>query len=242
MAASPDTKIYVCTHTDFKPVVRNPVYETVDSRLINGDRCENGLRGSFYSELFHYKHIAEHFDLPKYVGVCGYRKYFSFMDKVPDIAAALREHDAIAATPIALGCKLRDHYAYYHNVQDLDIVTDIIAKHYQELLPDYRKSLTLPIMYAYNMFIVRREDFLDMIQTIYSIIDEYLMVVGMDIDGRIEENPKAYHIGEMPFLTQKYQYRIGGLLGERITNAMLRHRFPKIKHYKAIVTQNAIRL
>ena len=44
-----NAKIYICTHTDFEPVVNNPVYETI--RHPQDGRHLNGTHGSYWSEL-----------------------------------------------------------------------------------------------------------------------------------------------------------------------------------------------
>lgn len=232
-----NVRIFVCTHTDFKPVVHNRAYEVVDARQHNGDRCENGLRGSFYSELISYRHIAERDDLPEYVGFCAYRKYFSFMDDVPDMDDIFRRYDAVAATPVVVRPNVREQYAQCHNVRDLDIVSDIIRRGHPRLWPSFRDSLSQHTLYACNMFIVRRDDFQWLVKTLFAILDQYLSVVGLDIDGRIAKNRDAYHIGQSRNSTPQYQYRIGGFLGERIVNALLRYRFKRIMCYDKVVTQ-----
>lgn len=240
-------RIYICTHTDFKPLVKNPVYEVVDTRQYNGDMCANGLHGSFYSELLMYKYVSERKDLPEYVGFCGYRKYYSFRDDVPDMDAIFKEHDAIATTPMRIEPDVRGHYLHYHNGHDLDIVTDIIRNDYPTLFPTFIQSLSQKEFYACNMFIVRRDDFLWLINTVFGILDKYLEVVtaGIETEGdpilaRIAAHKKDYHIGMEPSLTMEYEYRIGGYLGERIVNTLLLHRFRNIKHYNMIVTRNAV--
>ena len=237
----PSLRIYICTHTDFECPVSNPVYEIVDARQFNGDICPNGLHGSFYSELITYRYISQRKHLPDYVGFCGYRKYFSFMDEIPDIEKIFTEYDAIAA-PCHTTPDVRVWYAHHHNQHDLDIVTDIIRDHYPQLLPAYIQSLTKNIFYRCNMFIVRREDFLWLINTVFDILDRYLEIVGTDICGRIAANPEAYHIDKTEHQPQQYQYqyRIGGFLGERIINALLQHRFPRIKPYEMVVTQDPV--
>ena len=73
-----DAKIYICTHADFECPVKNPIYQIIDSRKIfENDKAPNGIDGLFYSELLSYKYIAnKKEELPKYIGFCGYRKYF----------------------------------------------------------------------------------------------------------------------------------------------------------------------
>lgn len=236
----PDTKIYICTHTDFTAVVNDPVYEVVDARQYNDDYCENGLHGLFYSELILYKYIAEREDLPEYVGFCGYRKYFSFLNNVPDIPALLEEYDAIAATPVRVKPDVRSQYARCHNAKDMDLVGDIIREHHPDLWSVWERSLRLPELYACDMFIVRREDFREMMGVLFDILDRYVATVGTDIEGRIMAHPQDYHIGMNAVSTLQYQRRIGGFIGERIVNALLRQRFKRIKHFDKVITQKAV--
>ena len=235
-----NVRIYVCTHTDFKQVVHNKAYEVVDARQYNGDMCENGLHGSFYSELITYKHIAARNDLPEYVGFCGYRKYFSFMDNIPDMDEVFRNYDAVAATPMVVKPDVRGQYAHCHNVKDLDIAIDIVRKDYPNLFSAFMDALSQPLLYACNMFIVKRVDFLWMIKVVFDILDQYIAVVGTGIEDRIRAYPEDYHLGRPKTGTVGYQYRIGGFLGERIVNALLRYRFERIKHYDKVVTQKSL--
>lgn len=96
-----NARIYICTHTDFDCPVSNPVYEIADSRqFFSDDKADNGIDALFYSELLTYHHLAKQPDkLPDIVGFCGYRKYFSFLDDVPDLEALVRKHGRIATTP-----------------------------------------------------------------------------------------------------------------------------------------------
>jgi hypothetical protein len=236
----PDTKIFVCTHTDFEPVVHNPAYEVVDARQFNGDICENGLRGSFYSELITYKHIAERQDLPEYVGFCGYRKYFSFLDNVPDVPSLLGQYDAIVTRPVRVMPCVEKQYARCHNRADLDIVDGIIRREFHDLWPTWNRTMGQTEMYACNMFILRRDDFLALIKTVFEILDRYVEEVGTDIAARVHDYPEAYHIGRNATSTEFYQSRIGGYLGERIVNAIIRLRFPRRMHYDRLITQEAV--
>ena len=236
----PDTKIYICTHTDFTAVVNDPVYEVVDARQYNDDYCENGLHGSFYSELILYKYIAEREDLPEYVGFCGYRKYYSFLNNVPDIPSLLEQYDAIAATPVRVKPDVISQYGRCHNAKDMDLVGDIIREHHPDLWPVWERSLRLPELYACDMFIVRREDFREMMVVLFDILDRYVATVGTDIEGRIMAHQQDYHIGMNAVSTLQYQRRIGGFIGERIVNALLRQRFKRIKHFDKVITQRAV--
>jgi hypothetical protein len=94
------------------------------------------------------------------------------------------------------------------------------------------------ILIPYNMFIMKREDFKEYIDFIFSILDEYLKIVGTDINKRIESNKDKYLKKFYPNNTVEYQYRIGGYIAERLTNLFMMHKFKKIKTYPVIVTED----
>ena len=56
-----------------------------------------------------------------------YRKYFNFFDKVPNIDKIFKNYDVILTNPIKCG-SIPMEYGYYHNINDLMAVKDIIQK------------------------------------------------------------------------------------------------------------------
>ena len=76
-------------------------------------------------------------------------------------------------------------------------------------------------MFPYNMFIMKKNDFLDYISFVEGIMDEYIKIVGGDIKKRIEDNKDKYIKDFSPNNTFEYQYRLGGYLIERLMNIFL---------------------
>ena len=235
-----DARIYICTHTDFRCPVTNKVYEITDSRNWGEDRAENGMDALFYSELLTYHRLAEHPErLPEYVGTCGYRKYFSFMDDVPDIAATIAEHGCIATTPKTMRTTVYEQYQRCLCFADLDVMKAIIYGRMPWLYPAFEKSVNGPLLYRANMMVMRRQDFLDTITTVWSALDDYLAVVGKDIRRRVVDNRCAYLDRTTGGRSVEHQFRIGGNLGERIVSAIIESQFPKVKTYDMVVTETA---
>jgi len=85
---------------------------------------------------------------------------------------------------------------------------------------------------------MKREDFKEYIDFIFSILDEYLKIVGTDINKRIYDNYEKYIKRFYPNNSVEYQYRIGGYLAERLTNVFLMKHFKRMKIYPVIVTEN----
>ena len=237
-----DAKIYICAHADFAPVVNNPVYEVVDARK-GGDTC-NGLPGSFYSELLHMKRVCSRKNLPKIIGFCGYRKYFKWMDNVPDLANIIAKHGAVVSRYYQrLGATVREQYKTgVGNVEDLDIVTAIIDRDYPKFAEAWHRSLERQYLHPASLCIMAKKDMQEMVNVIWNIVERYVKETGIEIDKRIAQNPDKYHMNERNWhATLAFQRRIGGQMCERIVSAWIDWKFPNQKEVPMVTTQAAIK-
>ena len=227
--------IFICTHKEFKPITHNKIYKVINAREIDQ---KLPLKDDFYSELYQFKYISDNLELPKYVGFCHYRRYFSFLDEIPNMEETFDKYDAIVAEPITYKITIKEQYEMFHNIEDLYIIGGIIADKYPSYSNVWHNFINGNILIPCNMFIMRKDDFKEYINFIFSILDEYLNIVGTDINKRIYDNFEKYIKDFYPNNTVEYQYRIGGYISERCTNIFMMHKFKKIKTYPVIVTEN----
>jgi len=209
-------KIFVCTHKDFIPHVKHPVYEIADARDINEGKY--AMPGLFYSEFMTYDALAQPHITPKVVGFCHYRKYFDFMDNVPQ----LDENTRIVSKRVDLKKPMREQYADFGNVADIDLCTAIIDKKHKDFAPAWHQALESSTLHPCSMFIMPRKEFRAMVRLVFSILDEWVNRAG-DIEQRIKDNPEAYHLKRVGY---DYALRIGGQLGERIVSAWIDWKMP----------------
>jgi hypothetical protein len=233
-----DAKIFVCTHTDFEPVVRHKVYEVVDVRKF-GDN-EKGVPGPFYSELLHMYKVSKRKNLPKYIGFCQYRKYFSFLDNLPDIAAVIEQHGMITPTPVDLHMPMHHQWGTWGNIEDLDIATAIVNEKYPELAKAWNMNLQKTSMHPGSLHVMKTEDWKQMVACAWDVTNEYLKRIGGDIDKRIEANPEKYHIGQYEFTDQPNERRVGGNICERIVSAWADWKYPNAAQYKLVITADKV--
>lgn len=219
--------IFICTHKEFKPVVHNSCYKIINANSINNDMTDNGIKGSFYSEILSYLYVNKNYTLKDYIGFCSYRKYFSFMDNIPNMTYIFKDFEVITTTPLVLNCSVKKHYDKCHNADDLKIVEEIIREKYQEYYDTFQLFVNSNKISPCNMFIMKKEDFVRYCNFIEGVLNEYLTVIGWDIEKRIRNN-KAIYLRNNTF---EYQYRIGGYLAERLTNVFILNNFKKIKYY-----------
>lgn len=235
-----DAKIFVCTHTDFTPVVTNEVYEVIDSRDC-GDAFED-VPGPYFSELLHMYRVSKQKNLPKYIGFCHYRRYFGFMDAVPNLGKIIEARGAITTKAADLQMTMREQYATWGNPEDLDICTQIIAEKYPDFEPAWNRSLDSKQMRLGTLSIMRTEDWKEMLAVMWDVAQEYLKRIGGDIVKRVTDNPKAYHIGEQPFFTLTHEIRVGGQFAERINSAWIDWKFPNAYEFTLKVTHEKIEI
>lgn len=234
-----NANIYICTHTDFDCPVTNKVYTVADSRQIfKTDRAENGIDGLFYSELMTYNYLA-HQELPQIVGFCGYRKYYDFMDEVPDLNEIIDKHGCIATTPYKVKGTVYEHYARCFCFADMDVMKAVVHGRYPWLYHSFSKMLESDELYTCNMFIMRRQNFVEMMKVVWSCLDDWLEVIGMDIRKRIQKHSELYLLKKGRASLIEHQFRIGGNLGERIVSAYISNKFPKAKIYDIHFTEEA---
>ena len=232
---SSNTNIFICTHKVFAPIVHNEAYKIINAREIEP---KLPLKDDFYSELYQFKYVADNLELPKYIGFCHYRRYFSFLDDVPNMDEIFSNYDVICSKPKVFNNGIKSQYLTCHNIEDLYIIGGIIADKYPQYAKMWHTFINGKIFIPYNMFIMKSEDFIEYMKFMMDVLDEYVKIVGTDINKRIEDNKDKYLKSFYPNNTQEYQYRIGGYLGERLTNLFLLTHFKKIKTYSVIVTED----
>ena len=263
-----DVKIFVCTHTDFEPVVMNEHYETIDSRT-NGDfystedtektedtedKTKKGKRvsrkkkadagvqvpGPFYSELLHMYRLSQQKNLPKYIGFVQYRKYFNFFDDLPDIPAIIEKHGMITPTLVDLKMPMREQWKTWGNVEDLDIATEIVNEKYPELAKVWNANLQKKSMHPGSLHIMAVDDWREMVAVAWDVANEYLKRIGGDIDKRIELMPEKYHIGQHEYMDQPNERRVGGNICERIVSAWADWKHQNAAQFPLVITAEKI--
>ena len=227
--------IFICTHKNFEKIVNSDVYKVINAKEINPNLP---LKDDFYSEFYQYRYVNDNIPLKKYVGFCHYRRYFSFLDDIPDLDEIFSKYDCIVAKPIIQRLNVKMEYAGYHNIEDLFIIGGIIADKYPQYINSWHNFINGYVFVPFNMFIMKQEDFKEYIKFIFDILDEYLRIVGTDINKRIYDNYEKYIKDFYPNDTVDYQYRIGGYIGERLTNVFLISKFKKMKTYPVILTED----
>lgn len=231
MAHPDNIDLFICTHKPFECKVTDPAYkvlyagEDFDCPIPSYKVGKTDLPhdDKFYSELYHLHWAAQNLELKDYVGVCHYRRYFGFLDDVPDVS----DFVPITAIPFGLNGTMSDAFKHFHNIDDLILGGEIIKEHFPEYYDAFNKMMNNQWMIPCNMFIVSKEDFYEwdrLVAGVGKIIGERIP----DYIEHINNNKEKYLKDFAPNNTVEYQQRIGGYVLERLTNVFF------IKHYENI--------
>ena len=185
------------------------------------------------------KKVSERKTLPKYIGFCHYRRYFGFMDAVPDIASTIEKHGAITTTPADLGMTMRKQYATWGNPEDLQIATQIINERYPDFAPAWNRSLESKKMRLGTLSIMRTEDWKEMLDVMWDVANELLKRLGGDIVKRVNDNAAAYQVEKFGLT---HELRVGGQMAERINSAWMDWKFPNAVQFPLVVSQEKIEI
>lgn len=244
-----DCDIFICSYKTFTPLVKNVAYKVLipDSNIFSCSglacyRCESDdkYKDKHYSEMYVMKNIPSTVKRHKYIGFCHYRRYFSFLDEIPNLDEIFSEYDAISVTPIKFKRSVREQYGAMHNIDDLNALEEIVKNDFNDYYDAFKEVMDGNLFYPCNMFIMRTEDFDKYIKFLYDVVDGKFMrdVIGDDFDAYLERNKDKYIKRFHPNNTLEYQYRVGGYLMERLTNVFFKKHFSKIKTYDIILTEN----
>ena len=248
-SAKDNLDLFIGAYKEFDPPVTNKAYKIIIGNhdvefsgttleVINCGDKNDMLDDMFYSEIYMFKKLIDmNYPFKEYVGFCHYRKYFSFMDEIPDLDEMFKTYDSIVGKPIISRAPVKKLYGICHNIEDLEIVEKIINEKYPYYIKPCNAVLNKNIFIPYNMFIMKRDDFKKYVEFVWGVLDEYLNIVGRNIFKRIVDNKEKYLKRMSPNNTIEYQYRIGGYISERLTNIFLVGNFKKMKTYSIVVTE-----
>ena len=242
-----EVNLLICTHKEFTPPVKNEVYKVLYGNHdidmsgcgLDSYKCvsDDKLDDKFYSEIYMLKNVPD-FDGCKYVGLCHYRRYFDFMDDIPDFDELFKEYECVLPRPLFMRQSVRGQYAMAHNVEDYDIVGTVIKDKYPEYYGSFIEVSIGKTFYPYNMFVMKKEDFVRYVKFISDVLDGYIEIVGDDIMKRVMDNADKYLNKRIEQnRSYEYQYRIGGYLAERLSNVFFKKNFKKVYTREIFLTE-----
>ena len=234
--------IFIYSHIPFKPLVSNDIYkvlvntkEDINTKLkvyrdYEGDNiADMNLMYNEYTGLYW---LWKNYDIKPYIGLNHYRRYYDFMDTPPDFDSVFRIFNIVLNEPFPLkvmgegnAMNNRDWYAFWHNVEDFDKLESLFSNKYPEYMDGFNKMKKSDFIFPSSMFTMRKEDFKEYCEFIFSVLGEYRKENGLmstsDCIKHVEENKSKYIKEHLPYYTVEMQARIIGYIAERALQTYL---------------------
>lgn len=227
----------------FTPIVTNPVYKVLVNnndpvekfrtelpvyRDFEGDNISD--RNLVFNEYCGFYWIWKNWDIKDYIGMNHYRRYYDFLDDIPDINAIFKKYSIILNKKFPLyidkvPTSNRDFYAAWHNVEDFDLMGSIVKELYPEYSDGWDKMAESTHIYPSSIFIMKKNTFEDYMQYIMDVTEEFCdrrnCHSSEDFIKWVEEHESEYVRKEHPYYNVKMQARMIGYLIERCLCAFL---------------------
>lgn len=225
-------KIFICTHKKFifpRDKVFIPLLCGADFNDDIGEWKDNkgdniSSKNRNYSELTGLYWIWKNINF-EYVGLCHYRRYFSFNKNYrntkiinynsKEIIKTLEEYDIVLPQKfLTEGVSVEEQYKLRHIEKDWEELKKIIKELYPEYYDIAIKIFNEKELYPYNMFIAKKN--------IINKYCEWLFSILFELEKRIEIS------------TDFYQARVFGFISERLMNVYITKNNLKVKEIKTI--------
>lgn len=230
-------KLYICSHKEFdKSVIPYNNYEIIDIK-----DCDNKLNDLklCYSEGYHIYDILynRNIDDYKYIGICHYRRFYDITEE--NIINYMNNYDCIVTKHVNIGNQtVYEQYKSCFDYKNLLIIGAIIKKYYPEYLNTFDMIINSNLLYAYNMCILKVDDFKKYYTWLFDILDKFINYYNWknmdDIYEYTEQNKDNIPNINNPYIdsyfkTIKYNSRLCAHLMERLMTVYIIHNFSKIK-------------
>lgn len=254
--------IFVYTHKPFKQIVHNPVYkvltcshEEFDSTLpvlrdYEGDSISD--KNLMYNEYTGLYWLWKNYDIKDYIGLNHYRRYYEWMDDVPDIEFLMKLYKIILNKPVDLICPVtagngvqgqimdnREWYAWWHNVEDFDILEQLYHEKFPEYVNGFDKMKNNHYIYNSSMFTMSRDMFKEYCDYVFTVLSEYNKYRGMftsdDYRKHVNENTLKYVKPYLSYYNTEIQSRVIGYIAERVMNTYMLNGDKPIENSAAII-------
>lgn len=240
--------IFIMAHKDFYNTRNNQIYKIVaddkaqlknkyNLQVIYADKGKLYPKRNSYAEISKLYYIYELYRngtlSSKYIGLNHYRRYFNFLDKIPDLDKIFENYDVILNDKNIFTESFKKLYCACTLCEPLEEVIKIIKEKKPEYYQTAIESLNAKEGYYFNIFIMKKRDFFKYCEFIYDILFELDRRHNFTSDKDIINYLKNYYPENLVFR----HLRIQGFLSERLSTIFFKHNFKRIKEFP-IVTLN----
>lgn len=199
-------EMFVITHKDLFLKVPNDYkvigvssYGKKNQGRILADSVGDNIasKNPFYCELTAIYWLWKNYELPDYVGICHYRRFFvhglfSKIYRVDQMEKWMKQYDVVLPKKVK---KKPDVWGYFANSisgreQDLIALEKLIQTEYSEYYDAFEKVMRGNSASFCNMAVMKREDFQSYCSWLFELLEKYESMV--DLTGYTKQEQRIY--------------------------------------------------
>lgn len=234
-----DKYIIIAQNDSIKDDNHQVIYLTNDEFTKTHWRC--------YGEGCAMRYLWKHPEiLPDYVGIAHYRRFFiQLIGSEASIPGIVNKYGAIVMNPFIHNSNIRyDNWSTQcvdHFEEDAQAIKDVTKSLYPEFSKVYEEMLVDNKQYGCNMFIMKKEDFLEMCEICFTILDKFDKKMKYKDNDAVYKKIMARHRRIRILGGIEWQARLQGFYLEWLTDAYYRYKFNirKCRKYDIGLPNNA---
>jgi hypothetical protein len=257
--------IFIYSHVPFKPIVENPVYKVLTNnhapdeefqrypglipapsggtsdirrnlpiyRDYTGDNISD--KNLMFNEYAGFYWILHNWELKDYIGMIHYRRYFNFLDDIPNIdkifsygiKVILNKKFFLTYPPTPNGRRMgnREFYKIWHNVDDFDLMGKIVKENYPQYADGWDKMADADFIFPSSLFIMKADMFKEYISYALDVMNKFNDARGCHTPEEwiayVEAHKDEYVRPQHKYYDVRMQARATGYLVERCLAAFL---------------------
>lgn len=177
--------IFIYSHIPFKPLVTNPVYKILTNnhspgssfggtelpiyRDYVGDNISD--KNLLFNEYSGFYWLYKNWKLKDYTGMIHYRRYFKFMNNVPDFNEIFKYVPIILNKRIELPCGNKEFYGLWHNIKDFNLMERIVKETFPKMAPGWDAMCEAKHIHPSSLFIMPKAVLEEYFEYIFTCLD-----------------------------------------------------------------------
>ena len=264
MSTNDNVDIFIYSHVPFLPIVNNPVYKILTNnhapdeefqkypglvpapsggmgdgrynlpiyRDYTGDNISD--KNLMFNEYAGFYWLLHNWDIKDYIGMIHYRRYFNFLDEIPNIdkifsygiKIILNKRFFLQYPPGNGPYKgNREFYKIWHNVDDFDLMGKIVKENYPQYADGWDRMAAADYIYPSSLFIMKKDMFKEYISYALDVMNKFNDARGCHTPEEwiayVEAHKDEYVRPQHKYYDVRMQARATGYLVERCLAAFL---------------------
>lgn len=203
-----------------------PIY-----RDYTGDNISD--KNLMFNEYAGFYWLLHNWDIKDYIGMIHYRRYFNFLDDVPNvekifsygIKAILNKRFFLQYPPGGPFKSNREFYKIWHNVDDFDLMGKIVKENYPQYADGWDKMSEANFIFPSSLFIMKKDMFKEYISYALDVMNKFNDARGCHTPEEwiayVEAHKDEYVRPQHRYYDVRMQARATGYLVERCLCAFL---------------------